>query len=552
MSFREVNTLRKSGELDKAIAMAEADIERVRDKWSCSALFWCLNDKIKTLAGEELSETVEQMKLLAETIGQDDEVVAGALQRADRIMNPIAAEVRKASEEAKTRGRAMSAYEKLNGLYDRGELEPSFYADFGWVIYRALHEDTSDNVLRRKKMLHKYLQLNLEQPSLLHSLILSEAVKIEKATPLQFLFSGFLNLWNLENLREEDWTQAESGEGNTIPSLVEKMITVYVKEMVITPTVSPSEAFLSVMEQALVKYPKNEHLPRYKAQLLIKSGRGEEAIAFYKKLIIKKPMNFYLWSELAELTEDENCKIGLLCKGLSYCPKEEFLGKLHVALAKCFVERQMYSNAVAELTKVREVYQSHDWKNLPPGFYETYRQIPSGTEPTDNKALYRDYAPKADEYVYSEFPAEVVVKISEKVSEMKPRDGRPQSRNPRTIVKWTLKKADGSIVYLNPAYYALPKKAPVGTCLSIRISRDRIVTAVILNAVPETDWVREVKGKLERKISHNTGKPFGFVKGHYVAEKLLKGQEDGAQVKGIAIKGKDHWQMISLEAISKD
>ena len=71
----------------------------------------------------------------------------------------------------------------------------------------------------------------MPKPSILHSLILGEAIKVEQNTPLQFRIRDFIRIWGLENLREEDWEQYRSEEGNTLPSTVEKLIGVYTKEL---------------------------------------------------------------------------------------------------------------------------------------------------------------------------------------------------------------------------------------------------------------------------------------------------------------------------------
>jgi len=546
MSYREVNTLRKNGELDKAIAMAEEDLERGEDKWSCSAMLWCLNDKIKSLSGEELAAAVARMKALAERIGPDDDIVARAIQRAERLLIPHVDEVRKAGEDSKEKGKAMAAYTLMANYYDSGELDSSFYTDFGWIIYRALHEDNSDDVVRRKKMLNKYLQLKLESPSLLHSLILTEAVKIEKATPLQFLFSGFLNLWNLENLRDEDWKRGESGEGRSLPSLVEKMITVYVREMDITPTVSPSQEFLSVLDQALDKFPDNEHLPRYKALLLIKEGNGQEAVTFYKQLLKKSPMKIYLWSELAELIEDSNLKTGLLCKALSFNQPEEYLGKIRLALANQFCINKMYGNALAEINQVKSVYEKMGW-HLSSELQQVAGIIPQGTEPANNKVVYDEYSLVADAYIYSDVPLETVIKIGERQIEGGTQNGGSHDKKSRPMIKWILLAKDNSTFSIKPKKFALPRKSPDGTCLEVRRSGNQIITATVLSELPDCNWMKAVQGELQLKVSAKTGKSFGFVGDYYVHEKLLKGLENGCMVKGVAVKRDDKWQLIRVE-----
>ena len=73
--------------------------------------------------------------------------------------------------------------------------------------------------------------LKIQKPSLLHSLILHEAARMKKQKPNGFKFINFLDLWDLGNLREEDWQQHQTSDGSLLPSLVEKIIGCYAKEL---------------------------------------------------------------------------------------------------------------------------------------------------------------------------------------------------------------------------------------------------------------------------------------------------------------------------------
>ncbi len=191
---------------------------------------------------------------LAQELGKLDEVVSKCLEIAKSSICPHFATITTAGEQSKKKkGDAYQSYATISQIYDKGELPNRFFTDYGWVIYRALHQNPQLDVIERKKLLVHYLSLNLPTPSTLHSLILSEAVRIEQAVPLSFLFSAFLDKWDLANLRDEDWVGGENEQGQQLPSLVEKTITVYVKEMLITHEVSPSDDFLNVLERAVEK-----------------------------------------------------------------------------------------------------------------------------------------------------------------------------------------------------------------------------------------------------------------------------------------------------------
>ena len=120
MSFKEVTALRKSGQLEEATTMAREDIERSRDKWSCNALFWCLNDKAQNANIEELQEIVDEMRSLMETIG-DDDIPTKSLRKLKSRLIPHAAEIRQAGEDARSPQLARNAFETVIAIFNNNE-----------------------------------------------------------------------------------------------------------------------------------------------------------------------------------------------------------------------------------------------------------------------------------------------------------------------------------------------------------------------------------------------------------------------------------------------
>ena len=169
----------------------------------------------------------------------------------------------------------------MSEWYHEGNLGEKLYPDFGWLIYYALKQTNLGETQNRKILLNQYLKLNLPRPSILHSLILGEAIKIEQTTPLQFRIRDFIRIWGLENLRTEDWEQYKTNEGHTLPSLVEKLIGVYAKELKTDGIKSPDD-FSNLVDNALTKYPKSQNMPYFKATVLISQGKKEEALDYYK------------------------------------------------------------------------------------------------------------------------------------------------------------------------------------------------------------------------------------------------------------------------------
>ncbi len=541
MSYREVTQLRKEGRLDEAIQMAERDLEQVRDYWNITALFWCLNDLYKKQDGEEKERTVARMCDLAQELGKLDEIASNCLEIAKASISPNFATITTAVEQSKKKGDAYRSYATISQIYDKEELPNRFFTDYGWVIYRALHQNPQLEIKERKKLLVRYLDLKLPTPSLLHSLILSEAVRIEQAVPLQFLFSAFLNTWNLENLRDEDWVGGKNEQDQQLPSLVEKMITVYVKEMMITPTVSPSDDFLNVLEKAVKKWPKNANLLRNRAQIRIKLGQREEACKLYKELLIDATDKFYLWSELAELVDDDEIKIALLCKALCLNTPPEYLGRIRMSLAQMLVAREMYGWAKSELKKVKETYEQQKWK-LPSGYDSIERKILAETKEDTTESLYALYSSKADDYILSDLPSVLMIKVKQFTED----ETSPNGSKSKKVTKWVLIDKNEKPQTIKPKRFGLSFKTNNGQCFEVKMHNERPVLITPLDDIPDVEWIKKVQGEV--KIKTNTaGRHFGFVENCYVHANLLEGITDRTLVNGIAIRRNDgKWACVHI------
>ena len=272
-------------------------------------------------------------------------------------------EMKLAIAAAKRKEDPFAAYEKFCNLFRSADLDSSLYRDFGWLIYYLLRAKPHNMVLQRKRLLLQYLKLNLERPSLLHSLILFEAVVMKKNSPSGFRLKDFVAMWGLENLRPEDWVKKKLENGRLSNSLVENLIGTYVKE-VINDNTQASDEFISLLDKAMATYRSNSHLPLYKARALVSAARNDEALSQYKTMLRRWPKKFFLWSETEELLprSDLDLRIAFLCKTISYVRDESFLGDIRLRLADLQIRKGLYTNALYELMKYERYYMSQNWR----------------------------------------------------------------------------------------------------------------------------------------------------------------------------------------------
>lgn len=537
MTIKEITALRKSGHLHEALEAAEIEFAQSVNKYTIGTLFWCLNDLYKQQNSNDAVATIERMKSLYNDYCVGDEYMLKALASAERQSLPHFQEIKDAVEKAKSGADAISSHQQATVWYNEGQLDGQLYSDFGWLTYYALKQTPLGEAQKRKVLLNQYLKLDLPKPSILHSLILGEAIKVEQNTPLQFRIRDFIRIWGLENLREDDWEQYRTQEGNTLPSTVEKLIGVYAKELK-TDGVEASEDFCQLVDKALAKYPKSQNMPYFKATVLLSQGKVQEALNYYKNLILQFPSKFYLWNQTAELVEDIDTKIGLLCKALTCGADDEFLGSVRLRLAALLYQKGMEKNAKYELERYRETYQNKGW-NLKPEFWQVYNQVSSADKAIDNNMLYSEYAVKADEFIYISLPTVVAVKVAETQSEDRNHPGRK-------ITTWVLRTAKDTVRLRKPAKFRLNRRTPNGAIFDVKLHDGKIVWIKEHIGSLSESWLKEISGEVHSRTDRN-GRKYAIVSGSYIGESLLKGINDGERIKILSIQQKDgRWSAISI------
>lgn len=536
MTPSEINQLRKSGRLQEALAGAEKLILRTQDRYAVGALFWCLNELYKQQEGNEKTATVSRMKELYLNYCEGDRLMREKLEIAELSLIPHCKDVKEALRQAKDGEDAIALHQKIFDLHSRGEIDSKLFPDLGWLTYYVLKATDLNNALGRKRLLNEYLHLNLERPSLLHSLILDEAIKIERNTPLQFRIRDFIRFWGLNNLREEDWELYRTPDGNTLPSKVEKLIGVYAKELKTDAVEAPDE-FAELVDKALERYPQSQNMPYFKAIVLLSKGQREEALNYYRDLILRFPSKAYLWEHTSKLIDDIDTKIALLCKAITIEDNEEFLVKIRLKMAELLIKKNLIPNAKYELEKYRQTCQTNGW-HLKPEFHQINSQIANVTSVSDNRGLYSQYALQSDEFIYSSIPAATAVKVADRQLEDRNHPGR-------RFTQWTLRLADSTVQLRKPNKFGLNRRASNGTIYSVRIHNGKIVWIKPLDSIPTESWLKVVEGEVSPRIDRN-GRQYARINNVYIGASLLSNLPESQVIKVLALRNSDgRWQAIS-------
>lgn len=395
-------------------------------------------------------------------------------------------------EKAKA-GNALDVYASVADFHDQNILPPKSHYPFGWIIYYALHQSPSSAIKSRKLMLARYLRLSVTKPHKLHSMILTEAIRLYKdalalasnhnqvnsrhsTPPEPFSIVRFTKLWDLAYLRPGDHQRKEH-EGKMLPSTVEKLITHYVDELYSSHT-APSPEFMKLSLSALENNPTSDNLYAQCARLHELSGEREKAEEMLRKAILASSSKFYLWGRLAdlmsEIDEKPRLTVCLYHKALTVPGQEDFKGRIRLKLAKVLTDAGSLPHAKWELERVRRLYESKGWY-LPRLYKETLDRIPTETIPADPTPIYRKLEPLADDYLYKDLPNLSVTKTYNK-----PGDPSKGSRAARTA--WRVTDSRGNNYWFQPAQFNIPDNLPLGTPMTVKIFNGKVVKCNLTNA----------------------------------------------------------------------
>lgn len=235
-----------------------------------------------------------------------------------------------------------------------------------------------------------------------HSEILNLAERFMKEND-EWRFLNFFKNWNPENLRNDDWKETTKDE-NTYKPLATKAIKKTFEVLKTQTSEHNSSWLIQPYEKAIQIFPDDEWLLREKALIHFKNNELESAVKIYKQLVLELANKHYVWQEFSDcIISDNSLKIGMLSKALSLEKNEDFLGDIHLDLAKVLIDENMLENALVELEAYKKHRDVKGWK-LSSVFDELYIKASSVKQSLkDNQELYKKYIPFAENFAYADF-----------------------------------------------------------------------------------------------------------------------------------------------------
>ena len=537
MSYKEVNDLRKNGQLDEALEMANVDLEKDNSAWSYRALFWVMHDMCKQCLAndqkDQATELLEKMKeILPNMEEEQDSVAEKQLDFLERQLSPFTAIIKQADQDSKDNRTVVKAFNDVKDIVCNDEigLDDFQQRTAGWILYRyAKHQLEKKATYNVKLALSLYLKLKVEKPSSLHSSILRMAVELETGFKNDFKFTTFLEMWGFDNFSDEDWKQFTTDDGKELPCLVEKAIGRYCKELVDGHIKLVPKSFIQLIEKARNKFPRDGKLELNYARLLAAQGDIADAVTAYRKVTERLPQP-YIWRELADIIDDREIKQAILCKVITMQRDEQFLGDTRLKLAKMLIEDGDMAAAKLELETYHKARQEKGWSvaNL---YYELIGKIPAGIDPcASNKSMYSQEIDTLIAFMHPDAKTAVMV-----------HNGRT-SKNKKGKPVVRLVASDGTFIVTAPNKLPRHQNQQQSYFYKVKYAQtDRGAQALTITPIDTQEGKQSFQVISDNlRIKTNTdGSRFGFVGDCYVHQSLLKNVTDGQQLQVIVAKKPD-------------
>lgn len=354
---KEVFAKRKEGAIDEAYRMAlELMGSPNADEWDKKAFCWCLIDIIKRDAGSGNNENLDHYRQQLESVetASSDEVLAKGIRNAISQCNPNSRELSQAKALSKEgrHGEAVATYKRALASHPA---DREVQTGYGWDLFKYTKELMAVEAIMLgtvKRNLSDYLKLDVEKPSLLHSCVLQLAAKLSGKEKFNMLV--FSHLWDLDNLRPEDFERFRAEDGKEYSSLAEKVIQQVSKEAAASGNAHEQKKVLPRLDAAIERFPDNVWFKLDKAKLLLALGMRDEALAFGLAVAKAKSNDYWAWGLLGDIVfeTDGDVALACYCKALSCPADDKFTGKIRLKVAKSMLGTNDLTAAKLEVETV--------------------------------------------------------------------------------------------------------------------------------------------------------------------------------------------------------
>ncbi len=431
------------------------------------------------------------------------------------------------------------------------------YVNVGWCLYRLLAElapklDPDTELVN--KCFNIYKKFEILGPSNLHAQMLRIALYFKDVEGLDLL--DFLQSWNFDNFREEDYEPFKTGNGSIIPSLCERAYLTYSRVLlgsmrssdpaIVERAKEYAMEFLPLLEEVLEKLPRNVWLPYARTLVMSQLGKPQRVQMELIHLLKTQNNQFWAWASLAESLGMENRDqeaLSCYCKAFLLPAQGELAGHVRESFAALLVKMRLYAEARTEIEQIernRKKKPTKLSKNME--LWSESEWFKSVRFNRDNKILYVRNAGRADQLLWSDLPDSIAIVTHVDAA--------------RGVFFFAVDKKIGGKHNVKGVFM----KVKVGDILAIKLREAETEMGKAWKVVGgkfEKDKVpKDICQVLDENIQIPYGRDFGFMKPSnvYVGADVVKTYRlyDGQKVKALALlsynkaKAEWGWKVIAL------
>ena len=258
--------------------------------------------------------------------------------------------------ELRKQGRIEEAYETIRPMYAVHQGKYTTLCMF-WtasdILKKRIKEKRHDEAEKIFKALLRILPNIDDRDGKARSSILYDALTLDREVK-SFSMLDFLSVMKVEQIGDNDWKTitvpaVDGTPSHPIPSVAQQLLTCAFHEIQETPTADNALKVMPLLQEAVRRHPRDKNNQRYMAVVYRIMGEHDKAVAIYRQLL-SKHRDSYLYSELAELTDEPGLKAALYCRAIQNQRQEKFCSGYRLELARLLVSRDK-ARAAYELQK---------------------------------------------------------------------------------------------------------------------------------------------------------------------------------------------------------
>lgn len=369
------------------------------------------------------------------------------------------------------------------------------------------------------------------KPSKGYSYLLHEALGVENFGS----FVDFIRWWNLDNFQKEDYEPYKMAGNRQVMSLAERAYIAYAKALLKDGSKEWILEFIPKVEQLMERHPEMTYPGYFCGKLMMATGSTrDEVLSAVVPFVRRKKSEFWAWQLMSEVyADDAQRRLACLLRAVHCRTKEDFLGKVRLALAAIYLKQGDAARAKHQLQTVGRHYSSKGW-NLPREAVDMghdSRLAAVVADATDGLDYLRITDPLLD--VGAQQSLAVVVYVNEKAKRAVLVYGCKKIVAVR-LSELPFKVEFGSVMKLSWLPAANDKISVVAAEL---LDEDTDVNIVTLGNL-KTDYLRTINGKVRRR----QGQTFAFINNCYMPPALV---EEGSLADG------EEWTILAVLNFNK-